>query len=252
MGVSQSAFRAALLDPAARVPQGLTDPAGRPAGARFDVYRNNVVASLSGALESGFPAVARLVGPELFRALAVAYSRTYPPRSPLIMHMGSDLPAFLESFPPTARRGYLPDLARLELAVRESYHAADAEMVASDALAGLAPEVLVGLRMTLAPAVRLVSSRYPIVQIRAFALDGGPTPCPGGETALVMRPGYDPQVTALAPAAAAFVTALADGQPLGTAAGQGAAHDARFDPSAPLAALIAGGAVISLHQETAS
>lgn len=251
MGVSQSAFRAALLDPAAPVPPGLTDPAGRPAGARFDVYRNNVVASLAEALESGFPAVAHLVGPELFRALAVAYSRAHPPRSALMMHMGGDLPAFLGRFAPTSRLGYLPDLARLELALRESYHAADAPAVAPGALARLAPEDLAGLRLRLAPALRLVPSRYPIVQIRAFALEDGPNPRPGGETALVTRPDHDPRVTALDPAASAFVTALAEGRPLGTAAGDAAARDPGFDPAAALGALLAGGAVISLQKEPA-
>ena len=251
MGVNQSAFRAALLDPAAPVPRGLTDPAGRPAGARFDVYRNNVVASLAEALETGFPAVARLLGPEPFRAIAVAYARAHPPRSPLMMHMGGALPAFLETFPPTAQRGYLPDLARLELALRESYHAADAEAVPPDALAALAPETLAGMRVTLAPAVRLVRSRYPIVQIRAFALENGPRPRPAPESALVTRPGYDPQVAALDPAGAAFVAALADGEPLGPAAGRGAAQDPRFDPAVPLGALLAGGAVTALKKEPA-
>jgi hypothetical protein len=251
MGVRQSAFRAALLDPAAPAPDGLTDPAGRPAGARFDVYRNNVVASLAEALETGFPAVARLLGPEAFRAIAVAYARTHPPRSPLMMHMGDQLPEVLEASPTAARRGYLPDLARLELALRESYHAADAEAVAPEALATCAPEVLAGMRVTLAPAVRLVRSRYPIVQIRAFALENGPRPRPAMEAALVTRPGYDPQVVALDPAGATFVAALADGAPLGPAAGQAAAHDPRFDPAVPLGALLAGGAVTALNKEPA-
>ena len=44
-------FKTALFDPAVMPPAGLSDPAGRPAGKRFDIYRNNVVVSLTEALE---------------------------------------------------------------------------------------------------------------------------------------------------------------------------------------------------------
>ena len=45
--MQQSDFTAAILDPDAPVPPGLLDPEGRPAGKRFNVYRNNLAASLS-------------------------------------------------------------------------------------------------------------------------------------------------------------------------------------------------------------
>ena len=43
-------FARALLDPSAGVPAGLLRPDGAPAARRFDIYRNNVVASLVDAL----------------------------------------------------------------------------------------------------------------------------------------------------------------------------------------------------------
>jgi hypothetical protein len=58
----QSSFGAALLDPETPPPPGLTDAEGRPAGRRFDVYRNNVAASLTDALATGFPVIAKLLG----------------------------------------------------------------------------------------------------------------------------------------------------------------------------------------------
>jgi hypothetical protein len=251
MRVSQSAFRAALLDPEAAVPEGLRDPAGRPAGRRFDVYRNNVVASLAAALETGFPALRALLGAESFRGLAIAYARAHPPRSPLMMHMGDALPAFLEGFGPLRRFAHLPDLARLELAIRESYHAADAEPVDAAALGRTPPEALAGLRLTLAPALRLVASRHPVGALRRAALEGGPRPAPGPETALVTRPGYDPQVRALGAADAAFVAALSAGAALGDAAGQAAAADPAFTPAAALSALLEGGAIVSIDRKPA-
>ena len=62
MTVGQESFTEALLTPEHPVPDGLIDPAGRPAGKRFDVYRNNVAVSLTGALETAFPVIRKLVG----------------------------------------------------------------------------------------------------------------------------------------------------------------------------------------------
>lgn len=246
MSVGQAAFRAALLDPDAAVPDGLTDPAGRPAGKRFDVYRNNVVASLAAGLETGFPAIRALLGQDNFRTLAIAYARAHPPRSPLLMHMGADLPTFLAGFAPLRRYGYLPDLARLELAIRESYHAADADQVDPTALSAIPPEALPNLTVGLAPALRLVPSRYPIVSLRTTALGGTGRPEPKPETALVTRPGFDPDVIALTPAEGTFVAALATGASFGDATARGAAADPDFSPAPTVTALLQGGALTSL------
>ncbi len=135
-------FAAALLDPDLAVPSGLVDPSGRPAGKRFDVYRNNVVASLSSALADGFPAVHALVGAEFFSAMAGVYVRVHPPNNPRMMYFGAQMPAFLEGFGPVAHLAYLPDVARLELALRASYHAADAEGLTAERLAALPQDQL--------------------------------------------------------------------------------------------------------------
>ena len=67
----------------------------------------------------------KLVGDEFFAAMAGVFLRAHPPRSRMLMLYGDGLPAFLAEFPPVAQLGYLPDVARLEQAMRESYHAAD-------------------------------------------------------------------------------------------------------------------------------
>ena len=112
----QASFAEALLDPERRVPDGVTSHTHPAPAKRFAVYRNNVVVSLIDALATRFPAAQRIVGEEFFRAMAGVFARAHPPRSPLMMTYGEDLPAFIETFAPAAELPYLADVARLEAA----------------------------------------------------------------------------------------------------------------------------------------
>lgn len=233
----QESFGAALLDPARPVPEGLGDGHGGPAGRRFAVYRNNVAVSLTEALESGFPTVLKLIGPTNFRGLAGAYLRAHPPRSPLMMLYGGEFPGFVAAEPQLRHLSYLPDVARLDLALRQAYHAADAVPVAPETLSSLPPGDLPDLRLRLAPAVRLVPSRWPIHGIHRFNhAPGSPKPQARPEDVLVTRPEFDPIPRLLPPGGAGFVAALLEG---GTLAAALAAAGDGFDP-APVLALLAG------------
>jgi hypothetical protein len=218
--MSQGAFVAALLDPDLPVPAGLIAPGGAPAGRRFAVYRNNVAGGLTRALEAGFPAVRRLVGEEFFAAMAGVFLRAHPPRDRVLMLYGAEFPEFLGAFQPVAHLGYLPDVARLEQAIRDSYHAADHR--AAD-LSGHAPERLLACRLRLAPSARLIRSRWPVMAIWAANLRGGPAPVPGPQDVLVLRAGFDPEPHLLPPGGAEFVEALLRGETLGSAMDAGGA-----------------------------
>lgn len=243
--VTQDAFRAGLLDGATAAPPGLRDGAGRAAGRRYDVYRNNVAVSLRAALESGFPAVARLLGPENFAMAAGRYLRQAPPGSPVMLDYGAGFPAFLAAQEALARWGYLADVARLELALRESYHAADSAPLDPAALQGLSEEALAGARVWLAPSLRLVRSAWPVLSIRRYALQpGAPKPAAEAEDVVVLRPTFDPAPHALPPRGADFLAALVQGRPFAKAleaAGDG------FDLAATLSLLLEGGGLTHLE-----
>lgn len=242
MTVSQAAFRAAILDPARPVPDGLTDPEQRPAGRRFSVYRNNVAVSLTEALEVAFPVVRKIVGDEFFRAMAGVYLRAHQPSSPVLSRYGAEMPGFLESFAPVAHLGYLPDVARLEIAMRGAYHAADARPVEPEALQSGVD--LMSARLRLAPPLRVIRSRWPLHGIwRANTEDGAPKPGREPEDVLITRPGFDPVVGRLDPGGADFIAALAAGEALGTAV---VAAGTGFDPGPTLGALLSGGAITDI------
>ena len=109
-------FAAALLDAALPSPPGLGAWNGSDAGARFAVYRNNVVHSLVNVLTDSFPVVHQLVGDEFFGAMARRYLADHPPASPLMHRYGAGLPAWIADFEPAAALPYLSDMARLEWA----------------------------------------------------------------------------------------------------------------------------------------
>lgn len=245
MTVSQADFTASMLDPNAAVPDGLKNPDGAQASKRFNVYRNNVAVSLSDALETAFPVVRKLVGDQFFRAMAGVYLRKHPPRSPLMMFYGDAMPQFLGRFEPAKSVPYLPDIAAVELALRHAYHAADATPVDGQALAALSPDDLMSTRLKLAPATLTVTSDFPICAIyKVNTTVDAPKPVMQPEAVLITRAQFDPEIHLINAAAAGFVAALQDGQPLGQAMSM--AGDT-LDLGAILWLLLAQGAVTEIH-----
>ena len=120
----QQAFAAAVLDnqPAvlAHVRDGIF-----PAARHVQVYRNNTFANLTDALAACYPVVRRLVGAGFFDYAADAYIRHHPPASGNLHDFGAELADFIAAFPPAQSLAYLPEVARLEWAWQQSYHAAD-------------------------------------------------------------------------------------------------------------------------------
>ena len=241
---AETGFRSALLRGDAPVPEGLTDGAGRPAGRRYDVYRNNVAVALREALETGFPAVARLIGPENFARAAGMFLRSHPPTSPVMMEYGAGFPEFLEGIEALRGIGYLGDVARLELALRQSYHAADAPALDATRLAGMDEVALMGARLVPAPALRLLCSSWPLLSIYRFTMETGrPKPPARAEAVVITRPDFDPVPHLLPPGGAGFLAALTRGETFGAAveaAGPG------FDLSATLSLLLRQGAFSDL------
>lgn len=135
----QDAFARALLAEPAEADECVAALAAQPA---FAVYRNTVMKGCVDALEANFPAVARLVGEEWFRAAAAVYARAELPAEPSLLAYGDSFPAFLARFEPAAALPYLPEVARLDRLWTESHAAPDGPVLDRSAFARLAPESL--------------------------------------------------------------------------------------------------------------
>lgn len=243
-------FARPLLDPERAAPADLAGPHGKALGRRYDVYRNNVTLSLVEALVAIYPAVRRIVGEDFFRAMARLHVRASPPSSRLLFEYGRHFPAFIESFAHTQDMPWLADVARLERAWLDAYHASDAAALPMEALAAVPPDALGGLRFRPHPAARVLHSPYPAVTI--FAANRRPGPfspihSSAAEDALVSRPDMEVAVRLLPRGGAAFLQGLIDGATLAEAATAAMTQAPDFDLGAAIVAMIEAGALTTIE-----
>jgi hypothetical protein len=249
---AQATFAAALRDPDRPCPSGLRAWNGSDPAARFAVYRNNVVASLIDALADTFPVVQELVGPEFFRAMAGAFVRRVRPCSPMLTQYGEAFPVFIEAFEHARPVPYLADIARLEFARVQAYHAADAEPVAPEAvrLALASGDRMGQLRSTCHPSLAVIASPFAVVSVWAAHQGQGDLAAVDpdrAETAVVVRPELEVLVLRCPVGGADFVAAIRAGVGLGDAAASATRLNPGFDLSATLALLIRHGALTSIR-----
>jgi hypothetical protein len=238
-------FAAALRAPAAPPPSNLRGRLGAPDARRFAVYRNNVAVGLIGALEARYPVTRRIMGADQFRALARAFAQARKPRSPVMIAYGDDFADFLAEIPDFGPP-HLPDVARLENAWVEAYHAEEGSVATLADLAALDPVALTGARVRLHPAARLLGFTTPAASVWASHQgDADPTaPASGqGENVLITRPEAEVAVRILPPAGYAFALRLSAGATLADAA-EALAHPHEFGTH--LVGLVEAGAIASI------
>lgn len=250
--VTSGSFTAALQNRDLPPPDGLTRPSGGPATRRFAVYRNNITVSLVDALAAIYPTLQNLVGEDFFRGMAHAYARDNLPASPLMFTYGAGIPAFIETFGPAAHLPFLADVARVERAWLDAFHAADREPLAPQALSTIAPDALPEIRFEPHPATRLLALTHVagsiVMRDRAgLPLDGLNPYQP--EAVLITRPAYDVSVTVLPLGGHALLSALLAGKTFAKAcdAADEAAPD--VDIATLLTLTIATGALAGLDSQ---
>lgn len=243
-------FSPALLDPESRTPTIVTGPNEKTAVKRYNIYRNNVTVSLIDALAAIFPAVRRIAGEEFFRAMARFYIRSTPPTSPLLFEYGRDFPGFIERYEYAQSVPWLADVAQVERAWLDAYHAADMEPLNPQALASLSPEGLSTLVLVPHPAARVVRSKFSAVSIFAAGRSEGPVDLidvAAPEDALITRPGLEVIVRHLPPGGAIFLSRLISRETLDQAAAAAFEASASFDLSANIAGMIEAGVFTAIH-----
>lgn len=240
----QDAFARALLAPAHEASAGVAALVAQPA---FAVYRNTVMKGCVDALQANYPAVARLVGEEWFRAAAAIHAREALPDDPALLRYGAHFADFLRCFEPAADLPYLPGVARLDRLWTEAHTAPDEETLDPAAVARLAPDILAGVMLHPHPAARWAwFDEAPIYTIWSrnrtgsgvFAADLDWRP----EGALLVRPRDAVEWIALDAAGCAFLDACAGGSTLVEAAQAALRAQEKADISQLMATLLEFGA----------
>jgi hypothetical protein len=249
----QNSFRTALFSHDDEALKGLLEGGMAPA-SRFDAYKNNVYGSLASALEAAFPVIADLAGEENLRFLAHKFIEAHPPRRAQLYLFGDEFAGFLEKLPTVLEDfPFLPDLARLEWAVNESYFAPDGEPMPAEALAAFAAENYGRLCLEPHPSVRLINSDWPIWHFwDAGGLPESQSDEPDeedlildGDAVLVVRPRDQVEVVLLSPGDLTFLSAVNQGTTLGEAAAGAAEAEPEFDLTQAFAAHLQRGTFIN-------
>lgn len=205
---------------------------GLPAARRLQIYRNNLVESLTAALAAVFPVVAQLVGEPFFRQLARGFIAAHPPRAANLHGFGREFAACVAQ--QAGQLPYLADVASLEWACHEVYHEAEHEPLAPTRLAEVPPSLQLRVRLQPAPAARLIASRYPVLRIWQSHQSSAQGDAPislddGGVRLLVARRDGDIEFRLLGDAEDHWLRALTAGATLAAATAAALDRDAGFD-----------------------
>lgn len=164
-----------------------------------------------------------------------------------MMLYGTEFPAFLERFQPLQHVEYLADVARLELAQRYAYHAADAMPINPAIFGELPPEALAGSTVQFAPAMHIIRSSWPVLDIWHFNMtDGAPQPSASAQDVLIARAEFDPVMLSMPAGSAELIALLQNQTTLGDALETIEQSHPDFDFSALLGLLLQTGALVAL------
>ena len=245
----QRAFAADLWGDDLHHLQGLILDDQISAARRFNIYRNNFQSSLNDALAAIYPVVEQLVGRGFFGFMVDSYIRAHPSRSGNLHNLGSTMATFLGNFQPASTLPYLTDVARLEWAYHEVFHAPAARPFEPDELAQTSMDEYPNLCFSLGPACRLVRSPFPIFRIWQVNQENYPGDKSidlneGAESTLVVRPGLEVELWHLDPAECCLLGALETGSNLGEALETTLDYSSEFNLQASLAKYLSAGALI--------
>jgi hypothetical protein len=246
----QDSMTQALLCPQS-APAQIADVTEQPG---FAIYRNTVLKGCVEALEANYPAVARLVGEEWFRAAAARYARMTPPREPMLLRYGADFADFLAKFAPAAELPYLADVARLDRYWTESHCARDAPPLDPAAFACCPAEELGAAILCPHPAARwrwfadapvyTIWSRNRAPQFEALEIAWRP------EGALITRPEDGVRWIGLDATGCAFLDACAAGENVAAAVEAALVASRDVDFTRLMASLLEAGAFGALQRQS--
>lgn len=156
----------ALATEKALTPRGLEDIIASDdrlsARERLEIYANAYFFRLLDVFKEDYPALLAVAGDTHFHNLITGYLIHHPPTEPSVLYAGRHLPEFLRTHPMRERWPFLADLATLECATLEVFHAADAPPLSHEAARAIPPQDWPAIRFQLHPAARLLDLAWTV------------------------------------------------------------------------------------------
>jgi len=228
--------------------------AGLDPRRRAAIYHHNALATFTGMIAATFPVLERLAGADWLRQVATEYMQRYPSRSGNLHHVGAHLGDYLERRLWGTQYEYFADVARLEWNYQEVLVAMERATLDLERLAAVAAERHDRIVFELAPAARLVASRFPLLAIWranrsescADMQEGTVDLAAGPSRVLLIRRPDHVELRELPQSDFEFLEACGRGQPLGHIA---ETLDSPESLPAILARAVSAGVLVDFHLE---
>jgi hypothetical protein len=142
------------------------------ASERIGIYANAYFYRLLECIAEDFPATLAVLGADNFGGLVKEYLREHPPTEPSLLYAGLYLADFLNDHRFAERWPFVADLAKLERAVLDVFHATNAPALSLETLRPVPSEEWPALKLRTHPAVEIVHSEWRIGDV-LHAVDQG-------------------------------------------------------------------------------
>lgn len=131
--------------------------------SRLDIYKNNVFANTTKALQTVYPKTMLWVGEEYFNHLCQNFVKKFPPSSGVFIEYGEPFASYLVRIPELKNFPFLPSLAKLEWLIHRSHHSfLENGITAQDCSKKIVVE---GFALRLRSDVFLLKSKYNVINI---------------------------------------------------------------------------------------
>jgi hypothetical protein len=187
---------------------------------RVGVYQAMYLLRMIEALEGDYPAVAHYLGDEEFADLVTRYVAVHPSESYTFNRLGTRFPEFLRRSKGVRKKGFVADLARLELAVTEVFDAPQSPAWPAEEIARIPRGAWERAVLKPIAAFRLGAFGYPVNAYLQSVKDDDhdhPDVARKATRVAVWRKGYEVWRLELSEPAFDFLHALSKGRPFGRA-----------------------------------
>ena len=134
---------------------------------RVDIYANMYFYRLLDVLKEDFPATLATIGDDRFHNLVTSYLIEHPPSHFSVGQAGRYLADFLRDYPLREDFPFIEDLARLERALIESFHAADAAPLGAEQMRAIPPDQWPAVQLKLHPTIIMLALQWNVSETLA-------------------------------------------------------------------------------------